>query len=150
MHALRLDRPVDAPSGSGASDALPRQIELLMAIRVTAMECRALGRAELFEACAMLSSNRATARMAYLETLVRCLPQAIGRIPRFHRPGAQELTFDEAWLMRLLDSVVHKDEASYEFLMRSRVERFARRSLAFLLHRIAEQATRREDLGAHC
>lgn len=114
--------------------------ELLNECRLTAMACRSLGRASLFEACAMLSSNRATARTAYLETLVRCLPQATGRALRLHRPGASELTFDEAWLMQLFDSLSRQDRSSFEFLLRSRVDRFARRNLVFLLCRISEQA----------
>ena len=147
MHALSPARPVAPPSSPTAGvGASPQQVELLNACRLTAMACRSLGRAELFQACAMLSANRAAARTAYLETLVRCLPQAMGRTPRFHRPGAHELTFDEAWLMRILDAMSRKDGASFEFLLRSRIDRLARRNLVFLLCRISEQSELHENL----
>lgn len=137
---------------SGTTSVLPAaldvalvwvSVELLNECRLAAMACRSLGRASLFEACAMLSSNRATARAAYLETLVRCLPQATGRALRLHRPGASELTFDEAWLMQMFDSLSRHDTSSFEFLLRSRVDRAARRNLVFLLSRISDLGTAR-------
>lgn len=147
MNALSFARQPQTPPVARPhvhAPALQFSGELLNECRMTAMSCRTLGRANLFEACAMLSGDRATARTAYLETLIRCLPQATGRTPRFHRPGAGELTFDEAWLMRLFDSLSREDGASFDFLLRSRVDRFARRNLVFLLCRIAEQAGRRD------
>ena len=144
MRALRLDRQVAAPSRPAAFEASPRQRELLNACRLTVMACQSLRRAELFEECAMLSSDRAAARAAYLEILVRCLPQAIRRTPRIHRHGVQELTFDEAWLMTIHDAMARQDAASFKFVLRSRGDRLARRNLVFLLCRIAERADRQE------
>lgn len=130
-------RPGPAVALSAPDPVAP---ELLNELRRTARACRSAARTNLFEACAMLSLNRDTARAAYLETLVRCLPQAINRSPVFYRPDVLERSFDEAWLMRLHDSLARADEDSFEFLLRSRVSRSARRNMVFLLSRISERA----------
>ncbi len=102
-------------------------------IRLKALQCRSAARADLFRACAVLSSRPETARDAYAEALVRCLFEATGRLAILHRPGALEFSFDEAWLMRLAIAAKSGDDDSFGFLIRSRVRSYAQRNMSFLL-----------------
>lgn len=110
---------------------------LLTRIRLSALHCRVAARTDLFEACAVLSMDRETARTAHIEVLTRCLIQALGRRPVFYRPGVSEISFDEAWLMRLVETAANDDLASFTFLIRSRVLKPARRNLSLLVDQIA-------------
>ncbi len=136
MSAARL--PTIPADQSALIRSEPAPVDpLLIRIRVSALACRTAARTDLFEACAVLSADRETADAAHIEVLTRCLAQGLGRAPQFFRPGALEVSFDEAWLMRLLNASSTKDSDSFAFLLRSRVHRSAQRNLAFLLHRIA-------------
>ncbi|MEM7496477.1 MAG: hypothetical protein AAF371_00630 [Pseudomonadota bacterium] len=57
-----------------------------------------------------------------LPLLLKLLPAALGRRVVFHRPGARETTFDEDWLLRLMDTIRRGDENSATFALASRVE----------------------------
>lgn len=110
-------------------------------LRVIALKCRSAAHQDLSEACAMLAVNRDQARLASAEVLIRCLSQAIDERPVFFRPGTIELSFDEAWLARLMESVQANDHDSFQFLIRSRVPRWAQRNVAFLIRSVSGQAT---------
>ncbi|MEM6823703.1 MAG: hypothetical protein AAF566_01215 [Pseudomonadota bacterium] len=112
---------------------------ILNHLRMVALECRAAARADLFEACALISTHPSLAKTAYAEALIKCLPQAIGKTPRMLRPGETEVTFDEAWIAQLVTASATKDFDSFDFLLRSRVEPWARRNVAFLVTSFSEQ-----------
>ena len=107
-------------------------------VRLVALGCRSAARTDLFQACAVLSQNNTVAQSTYAETLVKCLSQALGTKPVFFAPGVQEISFDEAWLMRLIQSSHRKDYHSFRFLIRSRVPHIAQRNLAFLIHSMSD------------
>ena len=107
-------------------------------LRVIALNCRSKARADLFQACAVLSQDRHTARDTHGEVLMRCLSQALERRPVLFRPGAAELSFDEAWIARLVEAARDGDDDSFLFLICARVPIVARRNLAFLLRGVAE------------
>ncbi|MGR3467797.1 MAG: hypothetical protein ACU0CI_07935 [Shimia sp.] len=115
---------------------------LLNSLRLVALRCRCMRQQNLFEACAMLSGETGTAKEAHAVVLLRCLPQAIDKQPVFFRPGVEELSFDEAWLLRLIEAARKNDETSFAFLLNSRVIPSARRNVTFLTARIAEQFSR--------
>lgn len=121
------------------ADFSPKSRQLLNHLRMTALECRAAARADLFEACAVLSISAPVARNAYAETLVKCLSQALDKTPVIFRPGVEEVSFDEAWLLRAAETAARKDWNSFEFLVRSRVPLSTRRNLASLILSISEQ-----------
>ena len=110
----------------------------LSEIRMTALACRSAARTDIFEACALLATTRGAARDAYCQALVRCLEQALGRAPVFFRPDVVQMSFDEAWLSRLMETVRRGDEDSLAFLLRSRVGVPHRRLLGYLIGQIAE------------
>lgn len=136
MTAHRLPKEFTGPPALERRSAVDQQF--LTLIRQVARRCRVEPRTDLFHACALLSGNKGIARMAYAEVLMRCLGQALGRQPIFYRPGEVELSFDEAWLLRLRESLLREDEASATFLLKSRVVAHARRNCIFLLRGMSE------------
>lgn len=107
--ALPLLKPDDAPCP---------EPKLLTLVRVSALECRAAARASA-TACTTISP---TARPDVFATqLVKMLPQFLGRRPIIWRPGAGATSFDEAWLLSLVDAVGRRDHESESFLLKSRI-----------------------------
>ncbi|MDX8352548.1 hypothetical protein [Cognatiyoonia sp. IB215182] len=137
--ALPKDQPLDRhpdptiPSGWR---------EPLNVLRVIALDCRSAAQADLFEACAVLSNKKSTARDAHARVLFKCMRQAISRRPVFYRPGVEEVSFDEAWLMRAITAVDAGDLDSLTFLIRSRVPKPHQRHIGFLIQGVAEQLSR--------
>ena len=116
-----------------------KAMALLNHLRIVGLQCRARARTDLFHACAALSGDANVARSAYAEVLMRCLSQALGRQAILHRPREAEVSFDEAWLVRLAKALNDGDTASATFLLNSRVPVHARRNLVFLLQGITDQ-----------
>lgn len=114
---------------------------ILNALRLIALECRVAAQTDLFMACALLSNKQDTARDAFARALLKCLRQAIRQKPVFFRPGTEEVSFDEAWLMRALVAAKDGDSDSFAFLIRSRVSGMHQRHAAFLVKGISEQFT---------
>lgn len=71
--------------------------------------------------------------------LLRLLPIALKRPVKFYRPGAQEQTFDERWLLNLLSSIRAGDKDSVLFALASRVDPRYRRVVRILAERCAER-----------
>lgn len=107
-------------------------------LRFMSMSSRSKPRADLFEACALLHVTRTASQEAHAEALMRCLSQALGKPARLHAPGTLEMSFDEAWLIQLGQAAVRRDEASVDFLLRSRVLPEHRRLVGFLVSRVSE------------
>lgn len=129
-----------APSRPDPRAALsPDDRRLLAQLRVSALRCRAGARMELSRACAMVGTRRDLAPEAMLDALLATLGEALGRSPRFFRPTARALSFDESWLLRLIACLRTGDEASATFLLHSRVSRDVRRSVVHLVARVAAE-----------
>lgn len=110
---------------------------LLRQIRRDAARSRARARLDLFGACAMLSTDRDTAARAYLDTLLRTLEQGLGRAPVIYCEACPQMSFDERWIMALLDAHRRSDRDSFAFLLCSRLPHAARRHIGFLIAGIA-------------
>lgn len=108
-------------------------------LRLLALRCRAAARLDLFQACALLSTDRETAANAYADALFRTLDQGLGRPPRIYVPGSRDLSFDERWLMALIEATESGDDASRTFLLTSRLRPKARRALAFLVKNLTDR-----------
>lgn len=139
MVPLRIYSEGQLAEKQGFSNLPETQKELLNRFRIANLGCRAAARKDLFEACAVLSTSGQVAKNAYTETLMRCLSQALGKSPKLFGPNVEEISFDEAWLLRSVESAASKDWDSFEFLIGSRVPRSARRNLGSLLTGISEQ-----------
>ncbi|MEO1494188.1 MAG: hypothetical protein AAFV19_18710 [Pseudomonadota bacterium] len=123
-------------------DAAPSPVNneqaLLNSLRFVALECRAKSRVDLFESCALLAVGKTKSQAAHAEALMRCLDQALGKRPVLYRPGTEETSFDEAWLLELCRAVARGDDPSATFLIFSRVRPQSRRHIRFLMGGITE------------
>lgn len=106
---------------------------VLNELRQSALRCRSSARSDLFEACAVLLVARRQNRNAAIDTLMRCLAQALGRAPVLFRPGEQEMSFDEAWLLRAISAAGRGEEDNLRFLIHSRISPTYRRNTGFLI-----------------
>ncbi|SNR73396.1 hypothetical protein [Puniceibacterium sediminis] len=141
MMPLRLHRDLEVlPSkGMRLSDLDPALRGLLNHLRMVSLQCRSAARTDLLEACRILSSSPDVARNAHAEMLMKCLSQALEKPPLLFRPGVEEVSFDESWLLRATLVVANKDFDSFRFLLASRVPSHARRNLGFLIIGVSEQ-----------
>lgn len=68
-----------------------------------------------------------------LGIMLERMPSMLGRKMVFHEPGAAELSFDESWVLNLLDAVRSGDEDRYRFALLSRMRRDRASALHFLV-----------------
>lgn len=115
------------------------QRALLNRLRLASMECRAAAHTDLFQACALLTLDGEDAKRTYITTFVKCLPNAVGKRIKWYRPGSDEISFDEAWIIRGITSIQGNDQNSLEFLLKSRIRAADRRYIGFLMARISDQ-----------
>lgn len=120
--------------------AAPAQPDVLRRVRRVAARARASARLDLFGACAMLATDRQIAGRACLDTLLRTLEQGLGRAPVIYCETCPQLSFDERWILALLDAHRRGDRDSSAFLLCSRLPRAARRHVAFLIAGVAQSA----------
>ncbi|OCX64640.1 hypothetical protein BFP70_11535 [Thioclava sp. SK-1] len=140
MHAIaitaaqseRYEQPAHRPVVLRAE-----QRALLDEIRAAALRVRSTRYIDAFRACAMLSLNRDRSVTTMADGLARVLAQALAAPAVLYRPGSPDVSFDEAWLVRLAYCLHDDDLGSAEFLLRSRVTRHHWRNIAFLLNGIA-------------
>lgn len=141
MSAVALLLPPSCPASaprkeSGDFDAGLRAA--LNRLRLLALRCRAARRIDVFSACALLSLDRSEAARAHAAAFLRAIPQAIGKAPVFHIPGTAEISFDEAWILRLIQAIQAGEGDSIAFLIASRVKPCHRRQLAYLAKGLSE------------
>jgi len=124
------------PGRSALSQIEPELRTTLALLRVIALQCRSAARTDLFEACALLSVEGPRAPHAHATALVKGLPTALARTPRFFAPGCKEASFDEMWIIAALGAAQRDDLASFTFLVSSRIKAPHRRHVAHLLRGI--------------
>lgn len=118
----------------------PAQPEAVLAlIRQRATAARSAARLDLFKACAVLSMREHPSAHDFADAVARTLEQALGHTPEWRAPGETDLSFDERWLLRLVDRSLACDTGSVAFLISSRVQRGKRASLAYLVNGLAER-----------
>ncbi|MGS4944913.1 hypothetical protein ACVDG3_05500 [Meridianimarinicoccus sp. RP-17] len=111
--------------------------DILRRLRRDAARTRASARLDLFRACAMLSTDRGVAGRAYIDTFLRTLEQGLGRAPVIYCEACPQMSFDERWIMALVDAQRRGDRDSFAFLLCSRLPCAARRHVGFLIAGIA-------------
>jgi len=114
----------------------------LAVLRRLAAQARLSRREEPERMCALLQVRPAAEAEAYGEALLRLLPVATGRRVTFRRPGAGSRSFDEAWVLTLLDSIRAGDADSVRFALASRVATHMRRPVRFLAEGFARRIDR--------
>lgn len=111
----------------------------LDALRAVAARSRLDPRSDIEATCQLLRSDPEQAAEAYARALFRTVAHATGRPLRFHRPRVAAVTFDEAWVMRLLDSLRMGDLDSALFCIGSQIPRERQALVRFLAGRLAER-----------
>ncbi|UWR21876.1 hypothetical protein [Sulfitobacter sp. S190] len=136
---MALARVIEIPKRIEITPTVPDlpQAAAIDHLRAIAARVRSAPRTDLFEACAVLASDRTKARDAGSEVLIRCLGQGLGHAPVFFRPGTPELSFDEAWLAQALRCATRGDRDSLTFLVYRRIAPCARRNLGALIADVA-------------
>ncbi|MEO0361646.1 MAG: hypothetical protein AAF322_11080, partial [Pseudomonadota bacterium] len=123
----------ERPSGAFGPDALAT----LDKIRRAAARARCAAQMDVFSACALLSRDGTVAAAAFCEALLRALRSAFGRAPVFYAPGAEEISRDEAWVLRLVLCAAEGREDSVAFLTRRRLPPQSLRPILFLARSLA-------------
>ena len=67
-----------------------------------------------------------------MERFLERVSARLGARLRFYAPGSRDLSFDEAWLLRLFTTLRTGDAASYRFALQSRLSRERASELHFL------------------
>ncbi len=80
-----------------------------------------------------------------LDQLLHALPGAIGRRLTFHETGAAELSFDEAWLIGVIEAIRTGDADRYRFALLSRMRREPASRLHFLFCKVAHSLDARPE-----
>ncbi|MEM0922415.1 MAG: hypothetical protein AAGF44_01005 [Pseudomonadota bacterium] len=106
--------------------------EVLNQIRLAAMECRLARKPNPESICALRHKGEVLSAEAHLSALLRLLPVAMNRRVTFLRPGVEDRSFDEKWLLRLLHSVRTDDTDSLVFGLASRIPRHFHAPIQFL------------------
>ncbi len=103
-------------------------------LRVAAARNRCRARGDLFKACAALSVDPGREAEALAQALFSGF-SGQGDMPRLrlYQPAADELSFDERWLLSAIGAAQRGDTDSLTFLLGRRVPKHARRNIAFLL-----------------
>jgi hypothetical protein len=127
----------DASAADTPCDGQTQQLLTLIRQRVDAS--RSAARLDLFKACAVLSLREEASAHDFADAVARTLEQALERAPEWHGPEAGSVSFDEIWLLRLVERSIVCDSASVAFLISSRVPRGKRASLAYLVNGLAER-----------
>lgn len=130
LHAVPLStdlRPARAPERPVASLSAKSRARL-RALRDAARRTRFRPYCSLEQTC-LLDQHR----VHPFESLAACLPQAIERRLTIYRVGEDSLSFDEAWILAMLDRIDATDWDSLHFLIARRVHRPARVAVRMLL-----------------
>ncbi len=142
---MSLVQPLFAPetlspqSEKTSQFGTPRSISVINHLRMVALQCRALPQQNMVHACAMLALDGGEAMQAHARVLMRSLPQAMNKRPILRAPGNTDYSFDETWLMGLIEALERDDDDSFVFLIKSRIDPIAQRNMAFLIRAISDR-----------
>ena len=127
---------LQAPPFSLDHAARPAPVDrvLLAKMRFVACSCRAGARVDASCDCTAPDAGMKPC----LGSLVATAPQATGRHLTFYRPDEADISFDESWLLALVEAAARGDGDSLRFLTIRHVAPPARARMAFLARRVAE------------
>ena len=98
------------------------ELTLLEEIRDHAKKARSLPRIDIFKACDLVQIDFELLTPEILSVFIRSLSQAFGRPVNFSEAGAENLTWDEKWLVSIVSAVSRADYDSVNFLIKSAVK----------------------------
>ena len=100
------------------------------------MEVRAYPRLDILKACQLISLDIDLLSSEMLEIFIRSLPEAFGRQVVIHNPRTKQLSWDEKWLLSMIEAVSRADYDSVHFLIRSAVKQKHRREFLTIAHEL--------------
>ncbi|MEL7466441.1 MAG: hypothetical protein AAFN79_20375 [Pseudomonadota bacterium] len=124
----------EAPQPFGRED-----LSVLNKIRLFAARAHCARRVDPFAMCSLLSAEPTAVAAGYAEALLRLAAQNFGRAAVVYHPGTEEVSRDEALLLRLIACARDGDENSLRFLSGRFLTREAARPMVFVCRNIAER-----------
>ena len=112
------------------------EILLLERARACALEVRAYPRLDILKACQLISLDIDLLSSEMLEIFIRSLPEAFGRQIVIHHPGTKQLSWDEKWLLSMIEAVSRADYDSVQFLICSAVKQKHRSEFLIIAHQL--------------
>ena len=103
------------------------QLRLLERIRRCASQVRCYPRLDVFEACQLISYDADLLDSEATQMFLRTMPQAIGRRLVIYRSHTNALSWDERWIISLIESVTRADYDSVYFMVNAVVQKKYRR-----------------------
>ena len=109
-------------------------IHVVNKLRFLMIDCRKESRISIDEACKLIQIDKKKSAKYFAYNILRTLEEVIGKKPIFRNPGEKNLSFDEQWIVSLINSYKSNDLISTKFLINSRVENLNKRSyISFLI-----------------
>jgi hypothetical protein len=137
MTALRCPSGAETTPGHAQAGRAPLAAadrRLLRLLRAVARQAQLSGPIAVDHVCSL---TEPADPVAYGLALMRTLDAVASRPMLFHPVGAEEVGFDEMWLVRLVRCLQGGDTASARLLIDRRTERMGRRAVAFLAQGLA-------------
>ncbi|MGF1444936.1 MAG: hypothetical protein ACFBRM_01915 [Pikeienuella sp.] len=110
----------------------PEPAPWLEPLRRFASTGRLAPRCNLDGVCACIRAGQPPSTEALVAALLRALSIGLGRAVVIHRPGSLTLSFDESWLIRVIDSIQGEDWDSLAFNLTARLSPPERMKVRFL------------------
>ncbi len=109
-------------------------VHVVNKLRFLMIDCRKESRISIDEACKLIQIDKKKSAKYFAYNILRTLEEVIGKKPIFRNPGEKNLSFDEQWIVSLINSYKSNDLISTKFLINSRVENLNKRSyISFLI-----------------
>ena len=100
---------------------------LLERIRKCSSDVRCFPRLDVFNACQLISLDTDIIDSDAIKLFLRTMPQAIGRGLIIYQPYAKTITWDERWIISMIEAVTRADFDSVYFMINSVVQKKYRR-----------------------
>lgn len=136
--------PAPAPDARSAPPLSPGERALLEELRGYARDAQLSAPMDPMRACRLIEPGDAR---AHGRALLRALGVLAVRPLTFHPRGAEEVGFDERWLLSLVRALETGDMASARLLIGGRTGKAGRRVLAWLARGYAERRAAPLDFG---
>ena len=96
---------------------------ILERVRACAKEVRCYPRLDMFQACQLIGLDVDLYDAEALEIFIRTIPQALGRKINVNLPFTNDISFDEKWVIAVIEAVTRADYDSVHFLITSTIDK---------------------------
>ncbi|MEL7176745.1 MAG: hypothetical protein AAGK28_09510 [Pseudomonadota bacterium] len=137
LHALTQVETIPAER---SPRSLPLDAETqrrLVPLRQLMRKARSASRVDGYRICAAVGCGIAQQRETLSTTLVQVLGDAWGQAPVVYEPSAKTASFDEVWLLSVVDAQNAGNADSVAFLLTSRIPRHSHRMVLSLIAQLA-------------